>query len=160
MPTILLWTDGGTYYPKTFSEGVCGQCRITTNRSLIEKSDAVVIHCRSKNKFPVLNVRWKTSSFFIAVFSWGWRGQQREIRPLHFTIFHHLHYFAWVKNQTIPSKILNVIDPFISWSSNRSFLICIGAYSLFGESFLKYSAYMAKLSKLKSFNSEKEQLGV
>ena len=49
--------------------------------------------------------------------TWLVRGQQLKIKPPHFTAFHHLHHFAWVKSQAIPSKILNVIAP----CSSRSF---------------------------------------
>ena len=78
-----------------------------------------------------------------------------EIKPPHFAVFHHLHQVAWVKSQAILSKILNVIGPSSSRSSTLSFPICFGKQSLFGESFLRHFAYMAKLSKLRSFNSEK-----
>ena len=34
------------------------------------------------------------SSFFIARFSWGLRGQHLKIKPSHFMIFNHIHHFA------------------------------------------------------------------
>ena len=49
----------------------------------------------------------------LPAFPWGLRGQQLEIEPPHFTVFHHLHHFAWVKSQAVPSKILNVIGPLV-----------------------------------------------
>ena len=91
----------------------------------------------------------------LPAFPWGLRGQQIEIEPPHLTVFHHLHHFAWVNSQAVPSKILKVIGPSSSRSSNWSSPICFGKLSLYGESFLRHSAYMAKPSKLRSFNSEK-----
>ena len=32
-------------------------------------------------------------------------GQKLELKPPHFTVFHHLHDFAWVQSQAIPFKI-------------------------------------------------------
>ena len=60
--------------------------------------------------------------FFISIrslsaFSKELWGQLLEIKPPHFTVFHHLHHFALVKFQAIPSKFLNIIGP----SSFRSF---------------------------------------
>ena len=91
----------------------------------------------------------------LPAFPCGLRGQQLEIKPPHLKVFHHLHHFAWVKSQAIPSKILNVIGPSSFRSSNWSSPICFGKQSLFGESFLRHSAYMTKPSKLRSFDSEK-----
>ena len=65
-----------------------------------------------------------SSSFFIARFSVKLQGQQLEIKPPLFTVFRRLHHFARVKSQAISSKILNVIGPTSSRSSNWSFLIC------------------------------------
>ena len=52
-------------------------------------------------------------SFFflssLSAFPWGLQGQKLEIKPSSFTVFHHIDYFAWIKSQAIPSKILNVI---------------------------------------------------
>ena len=49
-------------------------------------------------------------SLFIALFSiMRAAGQQFKIKPPHFTVFNHPHYFARVKYQVIPPKILNVI---------------------------------------------------
>ena len=73
----------------------------------------------------------------------------------HFTVFHHIHHFAWVKSPAIQSKILNVIGSSGSRSSYRSFPICFAKQSLFRESSLMYFAEMAKPSKLSSFISEK-----
>ena len=42
----------------------------------------------------------------LPAFPLGLRGQQLEIKPPHFTVFHHIHRFAWVRSQEIPSKIL------------------------------------------------------
>ena len=36
--------------------------------------------------------------FSLPAFSWGLRGQQLEIKPPHFTVFHHIHHFARVKS--------------------------------------------------------------
>ena len=99
-------------------------------------------------------------SLFIARFFIKVGRQQLKIKVPPFTFFHHLHHFAWVKSQAIPSKILIVIGQSSSRPSNRSFSRCFGKESLFGKSFLKHSAYMAKLSKLRSFNSKKERLDV
>ena len=62
----------------------------------------------------------------LPAFPCGLRGQQFEIKPPHLTIFHHIHHFAWVKSQAIPSKILNVIGPSSSRLSNWSSPICFG----------------------------------
>ena len=45
----------------------------------------------------------------LPAFPCGLRGQQLEIKPPHFTVFHHIHCFALVKFQAISSKILHVI---------------------------------------------------
>ena len=45
----------------------------------------------------------------LLAFQWGLRGRQLEIKPPHFTVFHHIHHFAWMKSLAIPSKIFNVI---------------------------------------------------
>ena len=60
---------------------------------------------------------------FFSAFPWGERGQQLEINPPHFTVFHLIHHFAWGNCQAIPSKILNVIGPSSFRSSNWSSLI-------------------------------------
>ena len=49
-------------------------------------------------------------SFVIACFSVGVAGQQLEIKLPHFTVFHRIHRFAWMKSEAISSKILNLID--------------------------------------------------
>ena len=64
--------------------------------------------------------------FWLPAFPWRLWGQQLEIKPVHFMVFHNLHYFAWVKPQVILSKILKAIGSFSSRSSNLSFLICFG----------------------------------
>ena len=56
----------------------------------------------------------------------GCGGQQLAINPPNFTVFHHIHHFAWVKSQAIPSKIFNVIGPSSSRPSNCFFPICFG----------------------------------
>ena len=48
--------------------------------------------------------------YLLDVFPWGLQGQQLEIKPPHFTVFHHLNHFAWKKSQAIPLNILNEID--------------------------------------------------
>jgi len=40
-------------------------------------------------------------------------GQQLNVELPHITVGHHLHYFAWVQSQVIPSEILNVVFPSI-----------------------------------------------
>ena len=62
----------------------------------------------------------------LPAFPGGLREEQLEIKPPHLTVFHHLHHFAWVKSQAVPSKILNVIDPSSSNSSYWSSPICFG----------------------------------
>ena len=42
-----------------------------------------------------------------------------RFKPPHFTAFHHLHHFAWVKFQAIPSKIPHVIGPSSSKQARR-----------------------------------------
>ena len=56
----------------------------------------------------------------LPAFPCGLRGQQLEIKPQHFTVFDRMNYFAWVKFQAVPSKILNVIGPSSSRSSTCS----------------------------------------
>ena len=48
-------------------------------------------------------------NFVIPTFPQDLRGQQLEIKPPHFIIFHLLHYLALVKSKAILSKFLNVI---------------------------------------------------
>ena len=58
-------------------------------------------------------------------FCGGWKSliphrvQQLEIKPPHFTVFHHIHHFTWVKSQAIPSNILNKIGPSRSSRSSK-----------------------------------------
>ena len=92
-----------------------------------------------------------STSFVILRFSVRVAGEQFEIKPPHFTVFHRIHHFAWVKFQMILSHILNVIVPSSSKLSNWSSPICFGKLSLFGESFLRHFAYMAKPSKAETF---------
>ena len=113
-----------------------------------------------QNQFRVLKktsicIEASSSFFIIACFYVRVAGQQLEIKPPHFTIFHHIHHFSWVNSQAILSKILNVIGPSSFRSSNWSSPICFGKRSLFGVPFRRHSAYMAKPSKLRSFNSKK-----
>ena len=65
--------------------------------------------------------RWGHGSPMASPCSDGTGWQQLEINPPHFKAFDHIYHFAWVKFQAIPSKILNVIGPSSSRSSNCSF---------------------------------------
>ena len=93
-------------------------------------------------------------SFVIPTFPQDLRGQQLEIKPPHYKVFHLLHYLALVKSEAIPSKILNVIGQ-TSLDHPTDFLpFALASKSCLGI-FLRHSAYMAKPSKLRSFNAEK-----
>ena len=73
----------------------------------------------------------------LPAFPCGLRGQQLEIKPLHYTVFDPIHHFAWVKSQAIPSKIPNVIDPSSSTAGRPTGLLpfaladkaCLGSLS-------------------------------
>ena len=74
--------------------------------------------CRNRQSFFL----FRLSS--LPAFPWGLQGQQLKIKPPHSTVFHHIYpHFAWVKSQAIPSKILNVIGPSSSKSSNITSLL-------------------------------------
>ena len=105
----------------------------------------------NSQNFHLLFFCFASTSFVILRFSVKAVGEQFEIKPPHFTVFHRIHHFAWVKFQTILSHILNVIVPSSSKLSNWSSPICFGKLSLFGESFLRHFAYMAKPSKTETF---------
>ena len=50
-------------------------------------------------------------SFCTTLFSVRVAGAAARDKQPHLTVFHHMHHFAWVKFQAIPSKILSVIGP-------------------------------------------------
>jgi len=52
---------------------------------------------------------------------WRFRRQKFKTEPPHVTVCHHFHHFAWLKPQPVPPKILNVVIPMCSRSSNRHF---------------------------------------
>ena len=83
--------------------------------------------------WELLRLKFEIFFFFIAVFPWGMRGQQLEIKQPHFTFFHYIHHFAWVRYQAILSKIFNVIGPSSSRSSNWSSPICFGKETFHGD---------------------------
>ena len=72
-------------------------------------------------------------SVLIACVSVRLRVQQLEIKPPHFAVFDHLHHFAWVESQAIPSKVLNVIVPSSSRSSNWSSPVCLASKACLGS---------------------------
>ena len=83
-------------------------------------------HCTKKNNNNTAIYVVDAKTFFFLhcpLFYEACIGQHLEIKPTHFTVFHHLHHFAGVKSQAIPSKTLNVIGPSSSRSSNWSFPI-------------------------------------
>ena len=79
----------------------------------------------------------------LPTFPWRLHRQQLEIKLPHFTVFHHIHHFARVKSQAIPSKIPYVTGSSSSRSFNWSSPICFEKYSLFEEYFLRHFANMA-----------------
>ena len=71
--------------------------------------------------------KMRTNNFFLSslpTFLQGLGGQQLKINPPYFTVFGHIHHFAWVMFEVITPKILNVIGPSSSRPSNLGFPIC------------------------------------
>ena len=56
------------------------------------------VYFNDSQKYLIIKFEEKSSSFFIALFSVRLRGQQLEIMPPHFTVFHHIYHFVWVKS--------------------------------------------------------------
>ena len=75
-----------------------------------------------------------------------------------FTVFHHIHHFAWVKSQAIPSKILkcNWFIWFLDVLLVFSRLLC--QVKLVWGVFPEATSFRAKPSQLRSFSSEKQRL--
>ena len=86
---------------------------------------------------PMLLWIFSNSSFFssvlIARVLVRAAGQQLKIKPLHFAVFDHPHHFACVESQAIPSKVLNVIVPSSSRSSNWSSPVCLASKACLGS---------------------------
>ena len=51
---------------------------------------------------------------------------------------------TWIKSQTVPTNILNIIKPSCLWSSNWPLPIKFTLYSLLRKLFLRHTTYMAK----------------
>ena len=73
-------------------------------------------------------------------------GLSRHTSPSNNTL-----HFGWMKSETVPTTILDIIKPFCSWSSNWP----LPTNFSIGKPFLRHSICMAKPSQLKSFDPEK-----
>ena len=62
-------------------------------------------------------------------------GKQLQIKPPHLSINQHKLHFAWIKSQTVPTKILDIIEPFCLWFSNWPLPTHFSIQSLLGHIF-------------------------
>ena len=103
--------------------GIFSQLRLR----LIIKKTGVLLTCNSKNCYNrILSRLHSALSYFLlllllfssSAFLIWLRGQQLQIKPPQLSINQHRLHFAWIKSQTVPTKILDIIEPFCLWSSN------------------------------------------
>ena len=98
--------------------------------------------------------RLSYSSFFIARFSVRVAGQQLEINPVHFTVFHHNHHFAGLKSPAILLKILYAIA-LSSRSSNWSFPFILASKANMLTKFQSFSKKIFYYSEFSIGNNNK-----
>ena len=97
-PLRKVWKDVAKLNVARYQPGAC----ITKNQIVVVGGGSSVVEVYDEK-----NNKWKIV------------GECEELKDV-FAVFHHLPHFAWAKSQAIPSKILNVIGPSSSRSSDWS----------------------------------------